>query len=111
MPRVGRLWRNCWTQKTRLEAAENEHKVSEVAKREYEVRMVRMDAEMQMLRRQVAEAEERAFDLGQQQKRAQEKAEHTEQESTACREAVARDEELLLTIAKTLQEKISALGL
>ena len=42
--------------KTRLEAAENEHKVSEVAKREYEVRMVRMDAEVQELRRQAAEA-------------------------------------------------------
>ena len=97
--------------KTQLEAAENEYNVSEVAKREYEVRMVRMDVEVQRLRRQAAETEERAVDLEQQHKRAQEKAERTEEGSTACRQAVARDEELLSTIAKKLQEKVSALGL
>ena len=73
--------------------------------------MVRMGAEVQRLRRQAVEAEERAVVLGQQHKRAQEKAERTEEEDTACKEIVARDEELLSTIARKLEEKISALGL
>ncbi|KAK5132571.1 hypothetical protein LTR08_008830 [Meristemomyces frigidus] len=97
--------------KTQEEAAQNEHKASEIEMREYEVRIVEVDAEVQRLRRQTAEAEGRAVDLGQQHERAQKKAERTEDEYTKSMEVVARAEGDFSTIAEKLKEVKRALGI